>query len=497
MGKYSVPEEIRKMRPQGTMVKNVKGHYYVYEYSSTSIKVEMPDGTFQWKTQSKTGACIGQITLSEGFVRNGTKMSDTEITVYEFGGYFLIREFAVTTYNLLIEKFDQREANQIFDVASIFVVEKFQYMKRISSVHSESVLSKWHPNVRLGKDALNTLYGNLGKYGTKPNEFQQNLIDNSSKKVAIDGHVIACSAESSDLSAFGYKAKKLGTEQINWMTAYDVNTKLPLCNEMFNGADPDKTAVEVMFSRFHFENILFLVDRGFNTAKDKALFSNDGNTYIVPMISGRDDYEAVYKALKFDKRKTFVYDKDGYSSLIYYATYVIQDNGVHYHVFLDTTRQSAERQTYIKKMKAKTKGYTEEGLAAAEKDFGLFLLETNDLEKSAKDVFYDYKSRWGIETFYNYIDNDLDFNALYQKDYCSMQGISFIVQISGMIFHDIQIALKEYDLSVKDVMFKLKGLKLIRERNRYVVRNENKERRQLCEMLKLNTSNHGVISSPA
>ena len=93
-----------------------------------------------------------------------------------------------------------------------------------------------------------------------------------------------------------------------------------------------------MFSRFHFENTLFLVDRGFNTAKNKALFSSDGNTYIVPMISGRDDYEAVYEILKFDKRKSFVYDKDGYSSLIRYETYVIGDEPVNYYAFLDTTR---------------------------------------------------------------------------------------------------------------------------------------------------------------
>lgn len=496
MSQYSVPEEIRKMRPQGTMVKNVKGHYYVYEYSSTSVKTEMPDGTFKWKTQSKIGACIGQITLAEGFVRNGTRMSDTKATVLEFGGYFLIKEYASETYKLLTSKFDQREANQIFTVASIFVVEGFQYMKRISSIFSETVLSKWYPNVHLGKDALNTLYGNIGRYGTKPDEFQQNLIENSSKKIAIDGHVIACSAESSDLSAFGYKFKKLGSEQINWMTAYDVETKLPLCNEMFNGANPDKTAVEVMFSRFHFENTLFLVDRGFNTAKDKGLFSQDGNTYIVPMITGRDDYEMVYEALKFDKRRTFIYDKDGYSSLIYYATYENEAKTVKYHAFLDTTRQSAERQTYITKLTAKTKGYTEEGLAAAEKDFGLFLLETNDREKTAREAFCEYKSRWGIETFYNYIDNTLDFNALYQKDYCCMQGLAFIIQIAGMIFHDIQIAMKEHDLSVKDSLFALKGLKLIKERNRYVVRNDNKERRLLCEKIHLNISNHGVVDSP-
>ena len=280
------------------------------------------------------------------------------------------------------------------------------------------------------------------------------------------------------------------------MTAYDVETRLPLCNEMFNGSDPDKTAVGVMFSRFHFENTLFLVDRGFNTSKDKELFSSNGNTYIVPMISGRTDYEAVYEALRFDKRKSFVYDKDGYSSLIYYETYVIEGNSVHYHAFLDTTRQSSERQTYIKKMAAKEKGYTQEGLLECEKDFGLFLLETNDLERNPREVFCDYKSRWGIETFYNYIDNTLDFNALYQKDYCSMQGVGFIVQIAGMIFHDLQRILKEKNLSVKDTMFTLKGLKVIKERDRYVVRNDNKQRKLLCEKIGLNLSKHGVSDTP-
>lgn len=45
MGNYSVPEDIRKMRPAGTTVKNIKGHYYVYEYKSTSQKVELEDGS--------------------------------------------------------------------------------------------------------------------------------------------------------------------------------------------------------------------------------------------------------------------------------------------------------------------------------------------------------------------------------------------------------------------------------------------------------------------
>ena len=61
-----------------------------------------------------------------------------------------------------------------------------------------------------------------------------------------------------------------------------------------------------------------------------------------------------------------------------------------------------------------------------------------------------------------------------------------------MIVHDIQATLKPHHLSAEDVLFALRGLKLVKERKRYVVRNENDERRQLCETIHLNTSNHGV-----
>ena len=124
MGKYSVPEEIRKMRPAGTTVKNIKGHYYVYEYTPTSVKVKMPDGTEKWKSKTVTGPCIGQITLTDGFIHNNAKLADSDTTVFEFGCYFLIRELAAKTMDRLKESFNPQEANQIFTVASIFVIEK-------------------------------------------------------------------------------------------------------------------------------------------------------------------------------------------------------------------------------------------------------------------------------------------------------------------------------------------------------------------------------------
>ena len=196
---------------------------------------------------------------------------------------------------------------------------------------------------------------------------------------------------------------------------------------VYSGADPDKVSVNSLFKKYEFSNTEFLVDRGFNTAPDKALMSANGNTYIVPMISNRDDYASVIDILKFDKRRYFVFNKDSYASMIYYAEYQAMDDSCRYIAYQDTTRAGAERQDYIKAMAAGKKGYTEEGLLENKQYFGLFLLETNDFNLDAETVFCHYKDRWSIETYYNYVRNDVDFNALYQQDYFCMQGVSFII----------------------------------------------------------------------
>ena len=45
MGDYSVPKEIRDLRPPGTIVKKQGNGYYVYRRSSTKVKVVQAGGT--------------------------------------------------------------------------------------------------------------------------------------------------------------------------------------------------------------------------------------------------------------------------------------------------------------------------------------------------------------------------------------------------------------------------------------------------------------------
>ncbi|MDO5150296.1 MAG: hypothetical protein Q4D76_13025 [Oscillospiraceae bacterium] len=75
MGKYSVPENIRKFKPKGTMVKLISGNYYVYEYKM--IKGD------DCKRHTKMGSLIGTIKEGIGFIPNNSFVCDTEISTLD------------------------------------------------------------------------------------------------------------------------------------------------------------------------------------------------------------------------------------------------------------------------------------------------------------------------------------------------------------------------------------------------------------------------------
>ena len=68
-GKYTVPAEILKYKPRGTMVKRIHGGFYVYAMEN----VKNPE-TGKWQTKSKE--ILGKITEEDGYIPN-TDMGDT------------------------------------------------------------------------------------------------------------------------------------------------------------------------------------------------------------------------------------------------------------------------------------------------------------------------------------------------------------------------------------------------------------------------------------
>ena len=117
MGDYSVPEDIRALRPEGTVVKNIGGHYYVYERS----RVKGDDG--KWHT--KSGSVIGSIKPGLGFVQSVSHVEDGAVTAVDYGQYAVVMENSTEILALLEKHFNKEDVARIYAYALIHFIEGF------------------------------------------------------------------------------------------------------------------------------------------------------------------------------------------------------------------------------------------------------------------------------------------------------------------------------------------------------------------------------------
>ena len=332
MGKYSVPESIRQMKPKGTMVKCISGHYYVYEYST----VTGADG----KRHTEMGKAIGSIREGIGFIPNSNFACDTEITSLEFGEYAITLANSGNTLALLRECFNPEDAARIYSVAVIHFVQGFTYLKDIKDYYDMSILSLRFPGLKMGYESLTNLYDTLGRRQTNVLKMEQRLVEQSSHETAIDGHVIGCESGENDLAEKGYKFKKLGEEQVNLLMAYDVNTGVPLVSRIYEGASNDKVSVKDFVDQVEMKDMLFIVDRGFFSNDNINLFSSNGNEYIIPLAKNQDGCKKAVHSLEMHDR--FLYQKGKKAAVVEYKDEII--DGYRVLTFRDLNETATEQQ---------------------------------------------------------------------------------------------------------------------------------------------------------
>jgi pantothenate kinase len=110
---------------------------------------------------------------------------------------------------------------------------------------------------------------------------------------------------------------------------------------------------------------------------------------------------------------------------------------------------------------------------------------------SPREIFEAYKERWKIETFYDYVKHELEFETLYQQDHCRTQGLAFVVQIAGMVHAEASASLAGTGVTFSEAVEILSDVMLAREGSGLRLRNVTKEVRALCQKIGLSLS-HGV-----
>lgn len=472
MGKYSVPEFIRKFKPKGTMVKAIADHYYVYEYST----VKGPDG----KRRTKMGKSLGTIKEGIGFIPNNNLVNNTEISTLEFGEYAIVLANSTKTLVLLNKCFNPEDAVRIYVTALIHFVQGFTYLKDIRNYYDMSILSLKYPNLKLGYSALSSLYDDLGRRQSNVLRLEEMLIAACSKQMAIDGHVIGSCSSDNDLAEKGYKFLKMGEPQLNLLMAYDVNTGTPLMSRIYSGSLPDKVSVKDLVNEVKMEGMLFIVDRGFYSAENLAIFSSNGNSYIIPLARNLTSCKKAVANLAL--RERFAYQKGRKGTVVEYKDELIDGNRVITYRNLDES--VLEQTNYLRHMQEGNSSYTQARFDKLKDFMGVIVMQTSILDKSPQEIYTLYKKRWTIETFYNYFKNKADYRTLYMQDYYKTQGLAFIMLVSALIHQEFEEAAKcVKGKSVQDCLLDARMVKANKRREVWCVCNYGAKQLSLFQQL--------------
>lgn len=472
MGDYAVPESIRKYKPKGYMVKKRDKYYYVYSFKSV---------TENGKRKTKMGPCVGKIVEGIGFISNENYIDNQEVTTLEFGQYKLVLNNTTDIYSLLSSVFAYDDAARIYAMAVISFIHGFTYITDYKDYFDQSYLNLEFPQIKMGYTSLSKLLDNLGRKQNQVHKFEDLLLEQSTKEIAVDGHCIPNYSSDNNLGEYGTKYAKFNGPQVNLLSGYDVNSHNPLFQRIFSGSTVDKVSIQDMFSIKQYENILFIVDRGFYSKENIKLFSDNGNKYIIPVSRHLKIYDKAIENLNLNN--SFIYNKGEKSAtVIDYQEVTVE--GKRIIIYRDVNQNTFECQCYLNDLEDGKKGCTREKYEAIKDFFGMILLETN-ITDNPKTVFNKYKTRWSIETYFNYLSNQNRFEALKQCDYYQLQGISFVMLITGMIHSSMLRTIKANypNKSISNLLLESQFVKVHKTKDKWYIQNAKKELRNLFSIL--------------
>ena len=186
--------------------------------------------------------------------------------------------------------------------------------------------------------------------------------------------------------------------------------------------------------------------------------------------------------------KTFIYKRrEGIHVIRSVVEYQVSsdENGTRTIYFRNLHEAEGEKASYLECIEKKVPGYTEAKLEATEKTFGVIILETT-YGGTPEEIYNYYKDRWSIETYYDYLKHQMDFNALGVQDWAKLQGLAFMMLLSTLINGSIQEKLKQSSLSgiyMPEVLLTASSVKAMKRNDMWTIENTSKAERDLFKAL--------------
>ena len=165
----------------------------------------------------------------------------------------------------LLQVYDVKDAYCIMAVAALRVIKPGITSGRLGTYYRRTYVSKYYPGIPISPNSVCSFYQKLGQAGQLRKAFYQLRASKvvAEHHIAIDGTLKQDSSSVNDLSAFSYKAKKKGCQEVSVLYAYDIEAMEPICAEVFPGNSTDAASYRSFIRDNDLRRGIIVADKGF------------------------------------------------------------------------------------------------------------------------------------------------------------------------------------------------------------------------------------------
>ncbi|MCR5403568.1 MAG: transposase [Butyrivibrio sp.] len=419
-----VPEDIRKVeRPTNTIVqdsgKDGPKRYIVRERNGSRY---IPGGN----PQPINGKTVGYI-IDHKYIPICEKTASSEPSMLSYGACALVKSVVDDILADLLQVYPANNAYSIMALAALKVTRPGISGSRMQSAYLRSFVSIFWPGASLSKNSVTSLYRNIGADGGKRESFFERRIDRvcDEDHIVIDGTLKQDTSEVNDLSAFSYKARLKGCEEISVIYAFDLEQMEPVCAQVFPGNSIDAVSYRSFIKDNGLRKGIIITDKGFPPNEIRDILAKSPLLHYLTPVKRNDKRIREFHLTEFDGVLTGINSK----TVQYKKANV--GPGIWMYAFRDSTLAAAEEQSYLSRAGEKN-SYDNAKYDKKKETFGLIVFES-DRDLKAKDAYLCYDERWKLELVFKAYKSDecLDHTSV-QGDF-SIYGSEFVNFISTLI----------------------------------------------------------------
>lgn len=490
--KTSHPDWALKHKKPGTELKMINGKYYLYAVKSQY------DKTLKRSKKISLGI-LGSIYKDKGFIpseKNELKIKsektyhNKEIFSFEYG---LCKWLLDTFTNDGILEDLQKYFPKLWQFIVFMVYCRIAYqspLKNISFyVEQSDILNLLKWDKKIYDQKISDLLFELGTQETCIHKFMQPK-DKVSRTVLMDATDIILQSNNIALAQRGYNSQMDFQPQFVLLYLYDANSLQPLYYRLLPGNIREVTAMRNTIKISGLINCIYIADKGFFSEANITELENLNMQYIIPLK--RDNKLIPYFALENIEQTDNYFE---YSKRFIFHANTATNNNRHIELFLDGNLKETEKTDYLRRIQSLPENFSKPKFNEIIKTMGTLSIIHN-IDKTPKEIFYEYKQRNEIEQFFDQLKNTLDASSSSMQRQESLNGWMFINHLSMQMIYKLYDILKNTKLnkkqnlnhkySINDVIEHLKSIKKIKfSDNEFVITEKNKKTRELLEKMKL------------